>query len=156
MDGRRARLISPALDRVPRLTSRSPTPPRQATEARQPGELKTGWAALLGIGWPLAIVVIASIEPAPADPNAAPALLDSLLTAVMFGALVLTGVSAVSRLRATAFAGVTLGVVGLGAAAACPLSGHHEFGLWWIGELAIYTAMLAASIAALGRRARTT
>jgi hypothetical protein len=38
---------------------------------------------------------------------------------------------------------------------ACPVSGHHALGLWWVAQMAVTTAMLAVCVAALGRRART-
>lgn len=145
MDGRRARLIGPVLDSVPRLTKRAPS---------LDGELKTVWAALLGVGWPLALVLSDAIRPAPADPNAAPSLFAQLFTAVVFGALVLTAVAAASRMRAAAIGGAGLGGVMLFDSLACPLSGHHEFGLWFVADFAIFAAMLAVSVAALGHRAR--
>jgi hypothetical protein len=36
---------------------------------------------------------------------------------------------------------------------ACPVSGHHAFGLWWYAELAVVVGMLGVSLAALGGRA---
>jgi peptidoglycan/LPS O-acetylase OafA/YrhL len=148
MDGRRARLIGPVLDSVPRLTRRPANAPTAA------GELKTGWAALLGVGWPLVFVLAAAIEPPPADPNAATPLLVDLGTAVLFGALVITAVSAASRLRSAAFGGIGAGGVGLAFSITCPLSSHHGFGMWWVGQMAMLAAMLVVSIAALGQRAR--
>ena len=38
---------------------------------------------------------------------------------------------------------------------ACPVSGHHALGLWWLAQMGVTTAMLAVCVAALGRRART-
>jgi hypothetical protein len=151
MDGRRARLIGPALDRVPRLTRSRPAQAPAAT-----GELKTAWAALLGVGWPVVFVLATAIEPAPADPNAATPLLVDLGSAVLFGALVVTAVTAVSRLRSAAVGGIVTGGVGLAFSVTCPLSGHHSFGLWWVGQMAMLAAMLGVSIAALGTRARAT
>ena len=148
MDGRRARLIGPMLDSVPRLTRRPGQAPAVA------GELKTGWAALLGVGWPLVFVLATAIEPAPADPNAATPLLVDLGSAVLFGALVITSITAVSRLRSAAVAGIVTGVTGLAFSVTCPLSGHHGLGMWWVGQMALLAAMLAVSVAALGHRAQ--
>jgi hypothetical protein len=150
MDGRRARLIGPMLDSVPRLTRR----PAQAPAAA--GELKTGWAALLGVGWPLVFVLATAIEPAPADPNAAAPLLVELGSAVLFGALVITAVTAASRLRAAAVGGIGTGLIGLAFSVTCPLSGHHGFGMWWVAQMGMLAAMLWVSVAALGHRARAT
>jgi hypothetical protein len=152
MDGRRARLIGPMLDSVPRLTKRRPA---QAA-GRDTGELKTAWAALLGVGWPAVFVLATAIEPAPADPNAATPLLVELGSALLFGGLVVTAIAAASRLRSAGGAGIGTGVIALGFSVTCPLSGHHGFGMWWFGQMAMLTAMLGLSIAALGHRARAT
>jgi hypothetical protein len=151
MDGRRARLIGPVLDSVPRLTKRHPAqaPARAAADR----ELKTAWAALLGIGWPIAFVLATAIEPTPADPNAATPLLVDVASALLFGALVVTAVTAASRLRSAAFAGIVTGFIALGFSITCPLSGHHGFGLWWVAQMGMLAAMLGASVAALGHRA---
>jgi hypothetical protein len=131
-------------------------PPRTKRAPRLDGELKLAWAALLGVGWPVALVLSDVIRPAPADPNAAPSLFAQLFTAVVFGALVLTAIAAASRMRTAAVAGVALGGVMLLDSLACPLSGHHQFGLWVAADMALFTAMLGLSIAALGHRARAT
>jgi hypothetical protein len=154
MDGRRARLIAPVLDSVPRLTRRRPA--QAETREWEPAEIKTAWAALLGVGWPLVFVLATAIEPAPADPNAATPLLVDLGSALLFGALVITAVAAASRLRSTAVAGIATGVIALGFSVSCPLSGHHGFGMWWVAQMGMLAAMLGASVAALGHRARAT
>lgn len=151
MDGRRARLISPVLDSVPRVTKRQGRAP-----AREPADLKTSWAALLGLGWPVVFILATAIEPAPADPNAATPLLVDLGSAVLFGALVITAVTAASRLRSAGVGGIVTGVVGLAFSVTCPLSGHHDYGMWWVGQMAMLAVMLGLSIAALGHWARAT
>jgi hypothetical protein len=143
----------------PVLESATPRTPRTPRTKRAPsvdGELKTAWAALLGVGWPVAMVLSDVIRPAPADANADPSLFAQLFTAVVFGALVLTAVAAASRMRAAAIAGVALGGVMLFDSLACPLSGHHQFGLWVAADMALFTGMLGLSVAALGQRARAT
>ena len=149
MDGRRARLIAPVLDSLPRLT-RSAAEPRQ-----QVGRLRTGWAIVLGAGWPLAFLVGVALEPAPAHHEAVPPLLVQLASDVFLIALLTTVVTAVRRLPTAAWAGAGAGLVGMTLSVACPFSGHHNFGLWWIGQLAVMATMLAVSVTALGRRSRT-
>jgi hypothetical protein len=142
----------PVLDSPPPPTTQRPW---QAT-IQKSAELKIAWAAFLGLGWPVALVVSDVIRPVTADPNAAPSLLSEVVTIAVFGALVTTAVLAVSRLRSAAVAGVVLGGIMVADSLACPLSGHHEFGLWFVADFALFTAMLLASIAALGQRARAT
>ena len=146
MDGRRARLIGPVLESLPRLTRSAPQP-AQRTERLLP----TGWAALLGVGWPLAFAISFVLEPAPAHHEAATPLLVQLGSDLLFAALLITVVAAVHRHPGAAAGGIGTGFIALGFAVACPFSGHHTFGLWWIGELAVMAAMLAVSVAALGR-----
>jgi len=68
---------------------------------------------------------------------------------------VATVIAAARRRPAAASAGVVTGVVAVAFSVACPLSGHHGFGLWWIGQLGVMVTMLAVSVAALGHRSRT-
>lgn len=149
MDGRRARFISPVLDSVPRLTRARQRPARVA------GSLTTAWAAVLGVGWPIALSIATAVEPAPAQPDAAPALTDQLISLALLTGLVLTCVAAASRLRSAAVAGTATGLGAFGLALACPVTGHHQFGLWWIAQLCLVGGMLAVSLAALGSRATT-
>jgi hypothetical protein len=149
MDGQRARLVTPALDRVPAIRKVAPTP-----APRAPRLLTTTWAAALGIGWPLAIVASVALEPAPAEPEAAVPLFVELGMLGLFAALVTTAVAAGLRHPGAAGAGVVTGLIAFGFTIACPVSGHHELGGWWYGQLALTGAMLVVSLAALGRRDR--
>jgi hypothetical protein len=142
---------APVLDRPERVTRRRPGWATAKTD-----EIKTGWAIFLGVGWPLAIVLSEAIRPAATDPNAPPSLLAQIVTIAVFGALMLTAFFAAGRQRSAAVAGVVLGGIMLADSLACPFSGHHQFGLWVAADMALFTAMLAASIAALGPRARAT
>ncbi len=158
MDGQRARLaarrfgrastippaVPPTLERPERAVDAPPEPP-----APEPGELSTGWAAAIGIGWPLAIIASFALEPAPADPDAPVPVLVELASLGFFLALVGTAVAAGVRHRAAAVGGVVTGVLATTFSITCPVSGHHAIGLWWFAQLGIVTAMLAVSAAAL-------
>jgi hypothetical protein len=111
--------------------------------------VSAGWAAALGIGWPLAIIVSKALEPAPADPNAPMPVLAELANLALFFALVGTAIAAGVRHRAAAAGGVVTGLLVVPLAIACPVSGHHAIGLWWFAELGILTSMLAVSGVAL-------
>lgn len=153
MDGRRARLLERSvLDKLPRLTK----PAREPVGHAEPQQLTIPWAALLGIGWPLAFMAAVALEPAPVDPEAAAPLLIEVASLVFLAALVTTVVCATLRHPAAAMAGVVAGLLGMVFTITCPVSGHHAFGLWWVGQLAVTGAMLGVSLAALGRRSRTT
>jgi hypothetical protein len=149
MDGQRARLVTRTLDRVPTIRRVTPDRSRPASDRLAPT-----WAAILGFGWPLATVVSIALEPAPADPEATVPIVVSLASLALFVALVATAVAAGNRHPAAAVAGVVTGLIALGFTVTCPVSGHHTFGAWWYGQLGLTLAMLGASVAALGRRAR--
>ena len=149
MDGQRARLVSRTLDRVPTIRRVSTDEARPA-----PHRLAPTWACILGFGWPLAIVASIALEPAPADPEAAVPVVVSLASIGLFAALVATAVAAGNRQPSAAIAGVVTGLLALGFTVSCPVSGHHTFGAWWFGQMALTLAMFGVSLAALGRRAR--
>jgi hypothetical protein len=149
MDGQRARLVTRTLDRVPTIRRVGADESRPATDRLTPT-----WAGILGFGWPLAIVASIALEPAPADPEAAVPIVVSLASMGLFAALVATAVAAGNRHPSAAVGGVVTGFIALGFTVTCPVSGHHTFGAWWFGQMALTLAMLGVSLAALGRRAR--
>lgn len=148
MDGRRARLIAPVLDKVPTLRRVAPQPARSLGD-----RLGLGWAAALAIGWPVALAIGFAVEPAPAEPEAAAPIVVQLAGLVLQVALLTTIVAAVARSRVAAAAGVAVGVVAVTLSVACPTSGHHGFGLWWVAQLGLMVTMLGVSVAALRQRA---
>lgn len=152
MDGRRARMVHPELNGVARLTEAGHRP-----AGLPAGQLTRGWAAALGLGLPLAVVLAVAIEPAPAEPQAGPAPILVELAALVFVAALATSVlSAALRHRLAAVAGAAAGLVAVTFTVTCPVSGHHTYGLWWVGQLGLGLAMVAVSLAALGRWARAT
>jgi hypothetical protein len=150
MDGRRARLIDARRDSVP-VIPKAPPARVHPTEER----LRVGWALALGLGWPLTFVVSAALEPAPAEPEAAVPLVVALSALLFLAALAGTVLAAAVRHPLAAPVGVVAGVVSLAFSVACPVSGHHALGLWWVAQVGITAAMLGVCAAALGRRART-
>lgn len=151
MDGRRARFITRPLDRLPRIPEATPATPA----VTRPGDrLTRGWSLLLGLGWPVVFQIALVLEPTAADPNAAPPLLAELASFGLLAALVVTAVAAASRHRAAAVGGVVAGLVSVAMSVTCPVSGHHAYGLWWVAQLGLLTAMLAVSVVALGHRSR--
>jgi hypothetical protein len=103
-----------------------------------------GVLALIG-----ANVAGAVLEPPPANPNAPEPWFIVLLSVV----LLLAMLAALSGLLARRRWGMALSLVAASTAVvmvtACPLSGHHRFGFWWVGELAAMAAWTAVSAAGL-------
>jgi hypothetical protein len=147
MDAGRTQLV----DRQPPVR---PRPQRLLPVRTAGGPITSAWAVALGVGWPLAFVLGGLFEPAPAQPEATAPLVVELGSLVFLVAMIMVVAAAVRRQRLAANAGVVAGLVAVAFAISCPVSGHHSFGLWWVGEMVVYTGMLALSAAALGRRAR--
>ncbi|HZM30049.1 MAG TPA: hypothetical protein VFB77_06135 [Acidimicrobiales bacterium] len=142
MDGKRSRFVE-VVDGI-----------RTIPERRRPALLTRGWAAALGLGWPLAFLVRTALTPVPADPQAVAPAMAYLFGAGMMVALLLTATMAGVRDRTAAIAGSVTGVLFLVDTVACPVTGHHSYGAWWFAQMAVVVAMLAVSVAALGSRAR--
>ena len=91
------------------------------------------------------------LTPAPVDPDAPVPALVTLATLGLYLALVTTAIAAGVRHRGAAVGGLVTGLLAMTFTVTCPVSGHHTFGLWWFGQLAIITVMLALSAVAFLR-----
>ena len=151
MDGKAARLRDPELD-APTIPAAAPA--RAWTSRALSSGLSEGWAAVLGLGWPIVWWVLPYIEPMPAHPQAAVSTVEVVVTVGLLACLFATSVLAGTRRRAAAPAAFVTGLVSVTMVVSCPVSGHHHFGLWWLGELALVLAMLAVSVAGLRATAR--
>lgn len=127
--------------------------PRAGADATPERRLSRAWSVVLGLGWPLVLIASIALEPAPADPDAPVPLVVEMANLAVFAALVATSLAAGVRHRAAAVTGVVSGLLLAALVVACPVSGHHAFGLWWYAELALVAGMLGVSLAALGARA---
>lgn len=148
MDGRHALKVREPLDRLPKVTvlpAKSPAEPADRPSER----LGRGWAAVLGVGWPLALVIGAAVEPAPANPDAAVPVLVGVASMTLFVGLFVTIGAAMARNRVAATAGVVVGVIAVAFSAACPLTSHHGLGLWWVAQFGLAAGMLGATLGAL-------
>jgi peptidoglycan/LPS O-acetylase OafA/YrhL len=136
----------------PPATAAAPavTVPRRSLEERMLEPISGRWAAIGAVAWVVLVGIGIAVEPAPANPDAVdPWFLDAI-AAVLLGALVATFTGFWLRRRwglaASLFASGLLVVSTL----ACPASGHHTFGAWWVVQLACGSALVATS--ALGLR----
>jgi hypothetical protein len=71
---------------------------------------------------------------------------------VLLGAIVMTLVGLAMRARwaaVTSIGGASLLMAGV---IACPVTGHHALGTWWVAQLAVAAGLLAMSGSALLRR----
>jgi hypothetical protein len=151
MDVRHAQSIEAPPSGVPTLAPQEPPSGRPGVRRRfvAAGQLPLQWALALGLGWPFVIIVGSALEPAPAHHHAAtPFVLGVASVAALVGVYATVGL-ALQRHPTAAAVGALTGVVLMAMSAACPLSGHHAFGLWWIAQFGLVVSMLVVSLAAL-------
>ena len=108
-------------------------------------------AAAVGVTWYVLFGIAQAIEPAPANPNAVPAWIETALSVVFLGTLAVMLPGLVARRRWGLLGSLAASVVVVAATIACPTTGHHQFGLWWLGEMACAAGLLALSVATLKR-----
>jgi hypothetical protein len=104
--------------------------------------------------WAVAIPVGLALEPAPADPNAPLPWYGALLVYAFLSSLLLAAAGLVVRQRVGLVASVVAASILLFDTVACPVTGHHGYGTWWLGELALSLALVAVSAVAVIGTAR--
>jgi hypothetical protein len=106
-----------------------------------------------GLAWLVLLTVGTIIEPAADNPDAASGLAEvwaTLAAVTMMATLV--GFATRSK---WAFATSTIAsTILLAGVLACPTSGHHVFGPWWIGQLACVGGILAVGAWGTSRAGR--
>jgi hypothetical protein len=115
------------------------------------GRIDGRLAAAVGLGWYVLFGIGQALEPAPHDPNAVPGWIEAAISVVLLALFAVMIPGLVSRRRWGVLGAVGAGVVYVAATIACPTTGHHEFGLWWIGEMGCASALLGGSVVALRR-----
>lgn len=139
----RRRRIASAPGRAPRTTRR---------ERRLDDRISRSWSVGTTVAWVAGIALILLLEPAPADPETA-SVLSEIIGTVMAVGLSVTVLGLVARYRFGLAAAAATGGLMVAVSVACPLSGHHTFGAWWLGELAIVAGL--TSLGVLGYRRAT-
>ncbi|HEY7135974.1 MAG TPA: hypothetical protein VIB48_12995 [Acidimicrobiia bacterium] len=115
------------------------------------GRIDGRLAAAVGIGWYVLFGIGQALEPAPTNPNAVPAWIETAVSAVLLATFAAMIPGLITRRRWGVVAAVAAGLVYVAATIACPTTGHHEFGLWWLGEMGCASTLLAGSVYALRR-----
>ena len=133
---------------TPSRTTKTRAVPRTT---RPPVELAdpipTRWAAAGIVALVGANVAAAVLEPLPANPaQPDPWFIPLLSMIVTLGMLAALG-GLLARQRWGLAASALAGGISVAMVLACPLSGHHHFGLWWVGEIAAVAAWTGISLA---------
>ena len=110
----------------------------------EPRQISRSLAVTLIVAWAVGFPLALALEPAAADAGAVPwwsffieiGLLTSIAAAFVGLARGMRSGAGASFVAASIF---TAGVF------ACPATGHHAIGFWWMGEFAIALALVALS-----------
>ena len=115
------------------------------------GERLSGWwAAGLTVAWVAIFTTGVALEPAPANPDAASPLVETMLVSGLLIAWLVMGVGVATRRRYGAAASFVGGVFLVGLTIGCVVSGHHTgIGAWWWFELIGSTTLVGLSGRAL-------
>src|SRR5215207_10040441 len=100
----------------------------------------------VGIAWLVAYQLAASLEPVTHQPEP----WYGVALGVAFMALIAgTAAGLIAQRRWGLVVSVAAAGFFTALSVACPVSGHHPFGAWWIGQMACALGMLGASVAAV-------
>ena len=147
---------TPAHTETPEIVG-APTP----SEARHPLHLPSkAWLAeaidgrvALGVGvaWIVLTEIAVALEPATSHEMP---VIGAVLALTMWSLIACMAVGLVMR-RRWGLAGALAASLFLTAESiACPTTGHHPFGAWWLGQMACALALVAVSLYALARAPR--
>ena len=109
--------------------------------------LSRRWALVLPIAWLIAMPLTFALEPAPSSTSPDP-WWAVVAGNVLLGAVAMTFVGSWLRREWAPRASLAAASIMSAAVIACPVTGHHAFGAWWVTELALVVGLLALSGAA--------
>jgi hypothetical protein len=103
-------------------------------------------SAALGVMWVVGYLAAGALEPATHDGLPVIAI---VLTVAFHLALLAAAVGLIARRRWGITASLGASALFLAGTVACPTTGHHSIGVWWLGQMVISLALVAASVVAL-------
>jgi uncharacterized membrane protein YecN with MAPEG domain len=127
---------------IPSLTSGSDT--REWLQER----ISARAAATVGIAWFVLMEIVYALEPAA---QGSVPLVGILLELSMYLLLATMIAGLVMQRRFGLVASLGGAVLATAASIACPVTGHHSFGLWWFGQMACVLALVGISAVAVKR-----
>jgi peptidoglycan/LPS O-acetylase OafA/YrhL len=130
--------------------TRRPAPQPQPTRPSPGADLlteriPTRTALTLGGAWLVLGAIAMLLEPAPSDADAFP-WYATVLAYVFFwsGAAMLAGL--IGRRRLGIAASIPASIALTASSVACPVSGHHAFGPWWLGQMACSLVLVGLTV----------
>jgi hypothetical protein len=134
------------------LTAEEVTPVPAVVRSRrdrlfEPVPLKT--VGLVVAATAIGYWIMQILEPAPAHPEMAHALVYTLLDTAFMGTLFIAAVGLLQRHRFGLQALVANATIQLVGVFAYPISGHHAWGVWWIAQLFVGLCVLGVTAGAL-------
>jgi hypothetical protein len=118
---------------------------------RRDAQIPVAWALGTAVVWVVGLQLMSVLEPRPLHPDAVPAFLVTALAFVLNGALLVAAVGLVRRARWALLVLAGAGFLNVGAVVACPISGHHQLGLWWFAQASIAVGLVVLSAVAWQR-----
>ena len=125
--------------------------PRATPSAGLLARIDGGLAACLAAAWMVAYCSAAMVEPAPNDPAVMHAWYATVINSVLLGSLFVMVLGLIARRRIGVAASAVATVAFAAAVIACPVTGHHAPGIWWIGQLACVALVAVATGVTLHR-----
>jgi hypothetical protein len=104
--------------------------------------------AAVGVAWFVLLELAMALEPAT---SRAEPLIGVFLELSMWLLLATMVTGLVMQRRFGLVASLGGAVLSTAASIACPISGHHQFGTWWYGQMACMLGLVAVSVFALRR-----
>jgi hypothetical protein len=108
------------------------------------------WAGIGAVSWVVGLAVGIAVEPPPTNPNAVDPWYVNAAGTLLLVALLTAFAGFWLRQRWSLAASLVAAGTLVGSTLACPASGHHAVGAWWVVQLGCGLGLVAAS--ALGLR----
>jgi hypothetical protein len=115
-------------------------------EPRVTDRISENISGALGLMWVVGYLAVGALEPT--THHALPTIA-IVLSVVFYAALLATAVGLIVRRRWGIVASLGASGVFLAGTVACPTTGHHTMGVWWLGQMVISLALVAANVVAL-------
>jgi hypothetical protein len=109
------------------------------------------WAAIGAVAWVALLGIGIAVEPPPTNPDVVDPWFIDALGAVLLAAVVAAFAGFWLRQRWSLAASLVASGLLVVSTLACPLSGHHTLGAWWVVQLGCGLGLAATSILGLRR-----